>query len=39
LFFLRLVNGTWSVAFGAGWMEGQVAADGEGLQVLVAFMG
>lgn len=33
------MNGTWPVAFGAGGMEGQVAVDGEGLQVVVAFGG
>ena len=27
------------MAFGAGWMEGQIAVDGEGLQVVVAFRG
>ena len=38
-FIVCLVNGTWPVAFGAGCMEGQVAVDGEGLQVVVAFEG
>ena len=33
------MNGTRPVAFGAGGMEGQVAVDGEGLQVVVAFGG
>ena len=33
------MNGTWPVAFGAGCMEGQIAVDGEGEQVLVAFEG
>lgn len=37
--FLRLVDGTGAVALGAGGMEGQVAVDGEGLQVVVAFGG